>query len=164
MLDESALYAVLGFDVRVFDIAQPHDRIIQRLSDALGLVRDHDPRRFERMKSDLSQILVRNEPGTQHWVLSNTCALELDEVMGRSSVILALSIVHEATHARLVRAGIYPSQRRLERIERRCLIEERSFAVALQRAGFSGAERMLEWLDARIDPPSSDLGEAVHSR
>jgi hypothetical protein len=137
---------VLGFDVRLFRVGEDAADILSRLQSSLELIREHDPRRFRRMRRDLARIVVKPTAGAHYWILSNSCVLESPEILTRSASILALTIVHEATHGRLTQAGIYLPNALEHRLEDRCLIEERSFTLLLQQAGFTGTNQVLEWL------------------
>lgn len=150
ILRASRQHSVLGISVRA-QVARDQEReALRRLTDALNLVRTIDPRRFERLRRDLSYVVLRPTGGACYWVLSNACVLDLSDVLTRPASTTALMIVHEATHARLARAGMLPTARRRRRIEKRCLKEERCFTCLLERAGFAGAERLLAWLDTCI--------------
>ena len=146
-LRRSAAVDVCGFDVRLWRL-EPDDgkAVVERVTAALELMRAYDPRRFERMRRDCRHILVGPTGGAFFWVLTRVCALDVKEVLKRSPSMLALIMVHEAAHARITAAGVYPSSPIMQRLEQRCVREQISFALLLQRAGFGGTERVLEWL------------------
>lgn len=151
---------VMGFDVRLYEVAAVRSDVLKRLRSALSLIEEIDPRRFNRMRADLSHIVVKPTIGAFYWIISNTCALETPEILGRSTAILALTIVHEATHARLTHAGIYPSSVPSKRLERRCVREELSFTHRLTKAGYTGTDRLVAWLEARLTD-KLDMAAAV---
>lgn len=150
ILQSSARLDVMGFDVRLYALGAANADVARRLQEALSLIREKDPRRFARMQRDLRHIVVKPTQGAFYWILSNTCVLESPEILARSPAILALTVIHEATHARLTNAGIYPSAATVQRIEERCIAEERSFTILLRQAGYSGTERLLAWLDSCV--------------
>lgn len=137
---------LLGFDVRIQRMANP-DAALQRLHDALLLIQKVDSRRFRRIQGDLSHIVIRAREGAFYWILTNTCVLEEHELISRSSAIAALTVIHEATHARLTAHGILPGRKYGNRLEHRCLQEEHSFVVLLREAGYDGADNILLWLE-----------------
>lgn len=160
VLSDAKQYEVMEMDVRLHDVSEPHEQVLNRVSESLRVILEHDPRRFNRLRGDVARLVVRNAPGTQHWFLSNTCVLELRKVLNKSPATTALSIVHEATHARLVRAGILPVRRLHSRIEVRCLREERSFTLRLQATGYSGTEKALDWIDRAVQARQVGSGPA----
>ena len=77
---------------------------------ALGLIKTYDRIRYDRLLRDLDRIFIRVLPSSiasfNHSL--NACQLDerfvLDEKSGPE--LIASVIVHEATHARLMRCGI----------------------------------------------------------
>lgn len=162
VLRSSARVDVLGFDVRLHELGTAGANATLRLRESLVLIQEKDARRFARIQKDLSHIVVKTKVGASYWILSNTCVLELPEVVGRSPALLALTIIHEATHARLTHAGIYPSSRMARRIEARCAAEERSFTLLLQQAGYSGTDKLLAWLDSCLNTEGTKTHVSQH--
>jgi hypothetical protein len=115
----------------VGDAAQG-ETAMARVSEALSLIRRYDPRRFARIVHDGVRIVFsRHLAHAQYWSPVNVIALNLPSVMRWTAPQTATAIVHEATHARLSRAGIAPSRAAIARIERRCVEEEISFVRRL---------------------------------
>ena len=79
-----------------------------------------------------------------------TCYLCEKELAERADAVIAATLVHEAVHARLQRAGLryWPDLR--PRIEAVCVREEIAFVRLLAAAGFTDTERWLAWLDRRL--------------
>jgi hypothetical protein len=138
---------VKGIMVLNYEIHDPHEEVFARIGQAVHLIETVDRHRFARIRRDLKHILVRQGTGAQYWLITGTCALGLADVQRRSVPTIALMIVHEATHARLNNCGVYPWLSLRARLEHRCLKEERSFALLLGDAGYSGVDKLLEWLD-----------------
>jgi hypothetical protein len=126
------------------------DAILLRVEDALRLIKTHDPRRYYRLTRDLDRIWVRLLPGPLARFSYSLRACELDTrfVLAESSVpeMIAATIVHEATHARLWRRGIQYREEARHRVEAACLRRELAFAARLPNgtAVRDQAERALE--------------------
>lgn len=117
------------FDPEFKDI----DDLTARISAALQLVRSTAPRRWQRLVRDVSRLHCTKlgRPGAHYDHSIAACVIDADYVRGSPASFLAASVIHEATHARIEKAGIayLPVQR--HRIERRCMVEEIDFAEAL---------------------------------
>lgn len=102
-----------------------------RIGDAIRIIGERDPRRFARLRRDVDRFLIASVSGPEYIHPLRACMLSASFVQRASSEQLALTIVHEATHARLSAMGInydYPIR---ERIERACVREEVDFAARL---------------------------------
>jgi len=111
------------------------DKGADKIVEALGLIRDFDPVRYKHMLRDVRQILVTTLPSSvAQWAVASQ-ACELDERYlvheDTTSERVASSIVHEATHARLMRCGIGYEEALRDRVEQVCLRREIAFAARL---------------------------------
>ncbi|HEY5777760.1 MAG TPA: hypothetical protein VIT00_03435 [Terrimicrobiaceae bacterium] len=141
------------------------EAIFQRVEEALEMIRLHDPRRYQRLRRDISRIWIRVLPGSQADFHAAAQACELDPRFVRDATVtvheLAATIVHESAHARIDRCIPYREDLR-HRIEAACRREELAFcrrvtgSTALQEA-------LHDWL-AR--PPSKEFwsNSALHQR
>lgn len=130
---------------------------LRRVEDALRLIKLHDPLGYSRITRDLKRIWVNLVPHYNAWYLHPLQACVLDEryVLSETATPerLALTIVHEATHARLERCGIDYELKLRPRIEAVCFRRELAFVSKLP----NGAElrdelvRTLEWSTANSD-------------
>jgi hypothetical protein len=118
-----------------------------RIALALDLIAAVDPRRFARIRRDMPNIRVIRAGGGFFEAAIPTCVVDWPHVMWNPVVELAKTIVHEATHARLHRAGIDYPERWQRRIERRCLLEEVAFLRRLPDGGAQAARR-----EAQVEP------------
>jgi hypothetical protein len=135
---------------------------IDRVDAALCVIRLHDPVRFRRLTRDLKRIWVRRLPG---WLgqfdhTSWTCALDSSFVQDGETTteMIAATIVHEATHARLHRRGIgYGEDVRVD-VEAVCVRREIAFSAKLPDGALvrNQAERTLHAL------PDMDFSSAGH--
>lgn len=109
---------------------------LDRIEEALGLIKRHEPMRFRRMKKDVDLIGVWLLPGPLGCFDTTARAsiidgrFVLDDVT--TPAMIASVIVHEACHARLEALGIDYSEDRRARIEALCKRQELRFAARLQ--------------------------------
>ena len=131
---------VRGFRVVVensrVDIAT--DAVISRLDEALALLEQYEPRRARHLARDLEQILVSRYPCRgAYFGDSRTCLTELTFLARRdiSPAVVASSILHEGTHARVAefrrRVGSQMREDDRAREERLCRRAEIAFGKAL---------------------------------
>ena len=135
----------------------------ERVVAALGLIRGADPLRYRRLHRDIPRILV------QVLVLSRAdynadlqaCELDTRYVLSDAgtTIDLASSIVHEATHARLENLGIEYLERRRPRIEGVCLRRELAFLTRL-----SGGERRRAEIERTLAEMPSLTEDSLHER
>ncbi|MBX9908508.1 MAG: hypothetical protein K2Z25_07320 [Beijerinckiaceae bacterium] len=109
---------------------------LDRIEQALVLIRQHEPMRYRRMKMDVDLIGVWLLPGPLGCFDTSSRASIIDRRFVLDDVttpaMIASVIVHEASHARLESLGIdYPEDRRA-RIEALCKRQELRFAARLQ--------------------------------
>src|SRR5262249_52636355 len=109
--------------------------LLQRVEQALDLIKLHDRVRYGRLMQDIERVWVRLVPyglGALNEAM-NACELDTRFVGAETSTPeqIAATIVHEATHARIVRCGIGYSHDLRARVEAVCLRREIAFATRL---------------------------------
>lgn len=106
---------------------------LSKIEEALRLIRERDPRRYARLTRDLESVWVVLLAGALGQFQHRDWTCELDErfVAEASVERVALTIVHEATHARLWRRGFRYEPEIRHRVEAICFGEERAFATRL---------------------------------
>jgi hypothetical protein len=136
----SEQHQVRGFRVVVdnsrADIAT--DAVLTRLDEALALLEHYQPRRLRHLARDLEQIRISRYPCRgAYFADSRTCLTELTFLARRdiSPAVVASSILHEGTHARVAqfrrRVGGYARDVDRAREERLCRRAEIAFGHAL---------------------------------
>jgi hypothetical protein len=130
---------------------------LQRVEDALCLVKRHSPLHYSRIIKDLERIWIHLLPdGLAEYDHSlKACVLDERFFADPATTLerIASAIVHEATHARLERYGIGYGEDQRARVEAICFRRELAFAVRLP----DGAElqqeiaRYLDWYSANTD-------------
>lgn len=131
----------------------PSQPVFEKVGSALELIRSVDPLRFSRVQRDLRSILVTDIGVSSYSFATRTCTLDLRLVRDKSEAMAALTIVHEAVHARLYSAGIVTWRRIQPRIERICVREQIAFAGRLRDAGWGGTDEVIRALQRALENP-----------
>lgn len=112
--------------------------VVSRLDEALALLEEHEPRRTRHLARDLNKILVTRYPCRgAYFPDSRTCLTELTFLARRdiSAAVVASSILHEGTHARVAefrrRHGGQSREEDRAREERLCRRSEVAFGRKL---------------------------------
>jgi hypothetical protein len=121
------------------DMRKRGESFRQTLEQSLSLVREHDPRRYARIKRFIHWIVNRastkGSSGGYDFDI-RTCHLEFyDDIPGFAhdalAALYASLLVHESTHGLIASRGIkYRADDRI-RIERLCVTEQNRFAARL---------------------------------
>lgn len=107
---------------------------ISIVSAALDLIASVDPVRFTRLRRDLRRIFVTGcSADAQYWAELDMCLLRGDVLLRKdiTPAQIALTLVHEGTHARLAKAGFAYSPTSRNRHEVLCIKAEFAFASRL---------------------------------
>ena len=108
---------------------------LRRVEDALSLIKTCDRPRYDRLRRDLERVWVLVLTGALGSYNESLRACQLDprHVLDEnaSSDVIAATIVHEATHARLLRCGVDYDEEKRFRVEAVCFRRERAFAARL---------------------------------
>jgi hypothetical protein len=127
---------------------------LRRVEEALRLIKLYDPLSYSRIIRDLKRIWVNLVPHYNAWYLHplQACVLDGRYVLSETTTLeqIALTIIHEATHARLERCGIDYDEKLRQRIEAVCLRREFAFVAKLPNGAKLRDElaRTLEWSTA----------------
>ena len=125
---------VRGFEVVDLGASGSLEFFTRKVSDALQLIETHDPPRFARIRRDMKRFALIPGGGEFYHHGLNAYVMDVGSAQTRSVSELAATIVHEATHARLMRAGFFPTEAEKEEVERICTEAEASFAEKLPDA------------------------------
>ncbi len=98
---------------------------------ALRLIAQVDPIRFARLRLDLKHVVLATHGGPEYTHVTRSCLLSASDVQRQSPERVAMTLVHEATHARLSRAGFARAWSLRCRLELRCVHEEIAFAMRI---------------------------------
>jgi hypothetical protein len=113
------------------------ERVRERMAAALALIRSASPIRYACLQRDLPRILVggTHALGECHFAVQ-ICVLQFDYVIAPHTTPerIALTLIHEGTHARLARAGFHYHENQRARIERICVTAELLVARRLPHA------------------------------
>jgi hypothetical protein len=106
-----------------------------RVGEALSLIKQYDPLRYDRLRRDLDRIWVFLLPGNwgEYRHALKMCVLDERFVLSETTrpEQIASTIVHEATHARLMCGGIGYEAASRARVEAVCFRRQRAFAARL---------------------------------
>jgi hypothetical protein len=109
--------------------------VFGRVAEALCLIKQYDPRRYNRLRRDMDRIWVFVLTGNQgeYRDALKMCVLDERYVLAAATrpEQIASTIVHEATHARLIRCGIGYEEALRARVEAVCFRQQRAFAAKL---------------------------------
>lgn len=143
---------------------QSDDHLLDRVEEAMRLIKTHDPSRYRRIIRDLDRIWITVLTGSQGEFIAEfrRCDIEERFVASESPENIASVIVHEATHAHpcLVKIG-YPEALRL-RIEKICLRQELAFLDRLPGGGEARRDLVTNLL-ANIDHYRSFWTDKEHA-
>lgn len=110
-------------------------RVMDRVAQALALIKAHDRVRYDGLARDLDRVWVRllTTGVAQFDPAWRACLLDERFVLAETTDIahIAAAIVHEATHARLWRLGFGYDAAIRDRVEAVCLRREAAFARKL---------------------------------
>lgn len=124
------------------------DVVLEHLRSAIDLIGKTAPNRLARLNRDVGRVLLLMVDSPEYWPFANGFAIGLAAAQDVPVDQLALTIVHEATHARLWRAGFRYTPDIRERIEHICVRAELDFAQRLPRA-----QELVDGLRAKLLHP-----------
>jgi hypothetical protein len=131
-----------------------HPADFLKIDQALNLISELDPRRYHQIKRDVKKIWVYIAPGYYaQWMNElQTCILDRDYFCRTnvSPAELALTLVHEATHARLDKLKIKYTEEIRHRVEQLCVKSEIAFAKRLPNG-----QKFVEIAESRLQTPES---------
>jgi hypothetical protein len=153
-----------GVTIGLFLLGDQSPLVIrEQVTKALDLIAEVDPRRYTGLRHDHVRVLVEDGPMSHYLSLTNTCVLSLDVVQNQPTERIALTIVHEATHARLYRGGVGYDRKNQARRERRCVLEQVDFLRRLAALGYRGTEARIQYYQNALSRPWWGP-EAIHKR
>jgi hypothetical protein len=106
---------------------------LPRIEEAMLLIKQHSPVHYSRVVRDLARVWVSVllNRGAQYRRSVRACVLDERYFDSATPERLASTIVHEATHARLIDCGIEYKEHLRLRIEAICRRRELAFAASL---------------------------------
>lgn len=131
-----------GIEVRTWLAEDERDEAVAKVCSALSLIRSMTPHGYARVRRDFRGILLFGLAGPLGgWnQAARLCLLDETFVQERSPERIAMTIVHEAMHARLYRHGVTYAEHLRPRIEKLCFRASASFARRLPNSGELQAE------------------------
>lgn len=127
------------------------DPALRRIEEALSLIKRYDPLQYARVIHNLERVWVNLVMSGRACFQRTLWACVLDEryvfAAATTPEMIAKSIIHEATHARIERWGINYDEKERTRIEAVCLRREQAFTAKLPQGEPLQDEvaRTMEW-------------------
>lgn len=120
---------VSEFAVVDLTLDQRGTRLFPDVANAVALIKEFDSRRFGMLRRQIKRIAIADIPGSagEYWSEIDAAVIAPDHLAGQVPLAVAMTLIHEATHARLQRAGVVRPGRE-ERVERCCVAREIAFA------------------------------------
>ena len=145
LLDKGILWGLRGNEVARFDgigladLRKDGDSFRPTIEDALRLIREHDARRYARIRCFIHWIVNRMDSkgsGAGYDFSIRTCNIEFyADIPGfpreALAALYACILIHESTHGLIESRGIKYHGHDRARIERSCVQEQNRFAAKL---------------------------------
>lgn len=139
-----------GLWVGAFVDKKQSGRILGNLREALALIRNHDPYRYRRVIKRLDKIFVHPSPNQGEYVAPlRRCIVSTRTAEEGDILRIALTIIHESTHAELFDRGIGYDADIRRRVEEVCSRQELIFGSKLP-----GSAALLEETEYRMTLPA----------
>lgn len=148
-----------GFEVVLAFNTDDADALLQKIEDALSIIEEGDPRRYQRIRRDLRSVLITRAGGPEFLPPLSACLLGYQLIKDATPVGLAFMIVHEAAHARLWRRGVRYDFQVRDRVERLCITEELRFAEAIH-----SSPDVIAWVRAKLSNTRRWSDEGIEAR
>lgn len=131
--------------VEVLDLGlEPREDAIEAIRGAINLLEHFGPTFLRRLNRESRRYVLFDHSFPEYWSLVGAIVLGKNELERANNGQIALSLVHEGTHARLERLGLSARRYGLDRIEEACLDRERALA-----ATFPDQERWLAYVESK---------------
>lgn len=106
------------------------DDLFRKIGAALACIRGHDAAEYRRVSRYLASVVSVDLKGSYGWYWHNlrACFLDPSYVLASSPEAIAMTIVHEAAHARIRQLGIATDHTIRPRVEALCVRAEIRFA------------------------------------
>ena len=141
-------------EVAMLSPGKDYPAIFSNIYQALNLISEFDPRRFRQIRRDVKKIWVSAAPGyCANWMDElQMCILDRDYFCrdNVSASEMALTIVHESTHACLCKHKIKYTEGIRDRVEQICIKSEIAFAKRLP-----GGQKLVEMAESKLMIPKS---------
>ena len=112
----------------VFVASEDQEELFSRLAAAIELIERYDARLRHEIATNLRRVLISSASGAHYLSGLQACRLGAQTVLHASTLSLAMTIVHEAMHARLDHEHWSYNPEERERVERACTEAEIAFA------------------------------------
>ncbi len=141
-----------GFRVYVRSESYDAATLLPPVASALDLVREADPRRFGRIRTDSPRLYVSDFLGAAGywWTWPTAITFDAKTLLEQPPLWAASTIVHEGTHARLRRSGIHTTDATRARVEHRCVAEQIDLLRRVPTQHREQAVKWIEWNESKL--------------
>lgn len=120
------------FELRAVSVPTGMEKLFYaKVCLALDLIGKYEPRRLNRIRRDVRAIAGVAGGSHQYKAMTRSIVLSWPGVLRSTSAELAMTIIHEATHGRIIDFGVRYDEPLRARIEGICVAQEAVFARAL---------------------------------
>jgi hypothetical protein len=125
-----------------------NEAVLPRLAAAIALIERIEPRRLRRLERDVRRVVVLGveTPNAGCDPYTSAVWVRVGVVTACTAQVTAALLVHEATHARIWRAGVHEVEAIYARLERRCWLEALAFVL---RVPDNAVAR--DWVESIVD-------------
>lgn len=148
-----------GFEIVLAYNTDDAEVVLQKIDEALSIIEEGDPRRYQRIRRDLQSILITRAGGPEFLPPLSACLLGYQLTKDATPLGLAFMIVHEAAHARLWHRGFNYDFQIRDRIERLCITEELRFAETIH-----SAPDVIAWVRSKLSNTKRWSDEGIEAR
>ena len=130
---------------QVLDVGkEPAQPALDALESGFELLAHFNPQALRRVEKACARYVLFDRGQPEYWTLPRVIFLGKEELTSWNNGAIALTLIHEATHARLEAWGLTPARFGHDRIEKACIRRERAVA-----ATFPNSEQWIDWVDAK---------------
>ena len=154
---------LLGIETFAEQAIPDSDAMMKKLESALAELKERSPRHFRLVQNSIGRVAFERGGRCFYHPDLKACVIDARTARNVDPSWLALVLVHEAMHGRLLRAGIRHSSGRWERIESVCVRAELDLAESLSmppevltmlrhriREPLQNSERTREWRESAV--------------
>jgi hypothetical protein len=150
---------VRGFEVYVDGTIDTPTDLVARLEGTFTYLASKHGRIYGRFHESFERFLIRPGGFSEYWPVSRSCILDSDLLTNYPTYVIAGTLVHEHTHARLFTTQRKRDEMARARVERRCIIEQLAIIREEPRT-----ERYVEWLENRLVSPGASNRQIADRR
>jgi len=118
--------------IRIINLESPtaQSTLIARMAEVIELIARYDPQRLQQIRRYAPTIVLVPTGGSgEYWYKTRAFGLDTKLIDSGDTPLIAMTAIHEATHARLEQMGVSNDPANTARVERICTRAEVDFAT-----------------------------------